>query len=451
MIMRKTAIIFSLLFFIGSIVTAQDVGLLSKKIIIEQSIKDKVEFAINKIINKEYYVVVVNAELVKPKPQQPKEEVQQEELKPDLKEDTKPYAPIPGLPAIPTLTTAQADSEVDTGKDLIITKQTQETTVLGRIDIAIYIEEAKATASTIKNIGVLIRDVVPQVASCNDCIRFETMNLKETTNLATSENQTISQLIEQIETLERAKREEIQERKERELELLQIKLKQEEDSRKQWEDDARAREYRRDQADSTRLSNFEIEEKDRQRKRDSLLVVRDFEVKQINDKRIEELQYTNQRSFDLLENQIKKTPLNSTNIDTAPADQSLLSIDKGLSTGAFPWLTIIIIILVVAIIGTLLFLAFRNPSVKPVYLRPKKQAEEEPNKTPSENKSQKPQPEFTKTNVNQDEDVMRTEINSMRQSAVTMSVGQKESASNIIKDWLNEGEEKSESPTEGEK
>ena len=35
-------------------------------------------------------------------------------------------------------------------------------------------------------------------------------------------------------------------------------------------------------------------------------------------------------------------------------------------------------------------------------------------------------------------DVVRAETNSLRQSAVTMSAGQKEGASQIISDWLDE-------------
>ena len=56
-----------------------------------------------------------------------------------------------------------------------------------------------------------------------------------------------------------------------------------------------------------------------------------------------------------------------------------------------------------------------------------------------------PQPTFVQpTMAHQDDNVIRSEMQSMRQSAVSMSVGQKEGASQIIKDWLAYG-----SPSDG--
>ena len=42
------------------------------------------------------------------------------------------------------------------------------------------------------------------------------------------------------------------------------------------------------------------------------------------------------------------------------------------------------------------------------------------------------------TESNEDSDVVRSEIRSLRQSAVTMSAGQRDGASQIISDWLDE-------------
>ena len=48
------------------------------------------------------------------------------------------------------------------------------------------------------------------------------------------------------------------------------------------------------------------------------------------------------------------------------------------------------------------------------------------------------------TLANENTDVQRSELNSLRQSAVSMSVGQKEGATQIVKDWLDDGEGSSE-------
>ena len=41
------------------------------------------------------------------------------------------------------------------------------------------------------------------------------------------------------------------------------------------------------------------------------------------------------------------------------------------------------------------------------------------------------------TSANMNSDVKRSELNSLRQSAVSMSVGQKDGATQIVKDWLS--------------
>ena len=49
------------------------------------------------------------------------------------------------------------------------------------------------------------------------------------------------------------------------------------------------------------------------------------------------------------------------------------------------------------------------------------------------------------TAANESNDVVRSELNSLRQSAVSMSVGQKEGATQIVQDWLEiDGEQNTE-------
>ena len=65
---------------------------------------------------------------------------------------------------------------------------------------------------------------------------------------------------------------------------------------------------------------------------------------------------------------------------------------------------------------------------KVVYLKPKHTPE------PPAPQAFTPPP----TESNENADVMRSEIRSLRQSAVTMSAGQRDGASQIISDWLDE-------------
>tara|TARA_B100000686_G_C16364756_1_gene749533 strand:+ start:127 stop:294 length:168 start_codon:yes stop_codon:yes gene_type:complete len=48
-----------------------------------------------------------------------------------------------------------------------------------------------------------------------------------------------------------------------------------------------------------------------------------------------------------------------------------------------------------------------------------------------------------KSTYQQDDDSIRSEFKSLRQTAVSLTVGEKESATNLIKDWLDDNPNKS--------
>ncbi|MAM98914.1 MAG: hypothetical protein CMF91_03395 [Candidatus Marinimicrobia bacterium] len=85
---------------------------------------------------------------------------------------------------------------------------------------------------------------------------------------------------------------------------------------------------------------------------------------------------------------------------------------------------------------------------KVVYLKPKG---DDKNATSNENTSPPAPAPYTAppTESNQNTDVINSEVRTLRQSAVTMSAGQKEGASQIISDWLDESTD-NESSTEEE-
>ena len=86
---------------------------------------------------------------------------------------------------------------------------------------------------------------------------------------------------------------------------------------------------------------------------------------------------------------------------------------------------------------------------KVVYLKPKnnKNAKKEDNKT--EDSANTPQPVMPPTTASVDEGVLQSEIQTQRQSAVAMSAGQKEGATQILKDWLDESKNDDENNSEG--
>ena len=81
-----------------------------------------------------------------------------------------------------------------------------------------------------------------------------------------------------------------------------------------------------------------------------------------------------------------------------------------------------------------------------VYLKPKETNTENQKLAPQESTTSS----FPQTNANENEEVQRSELQSLRQSAVTMSAGQKEGASQIISDWLDESSSDDDSSSEEE-
>ena len=100
---------------------------------------------------------------------------------------------------------------------------------------------------------------------------------------------------------------------------------------------------------------------------------------------------------------------------------------EGLTSGN----TLLIIVAVVALLLLVMVFVLARKKKKVVYLKPKKSSE--PN---AQQQGYTPPP----TESNYNEDVLRSQIKSLRQSAVSMSAGQKEGASQIISDWLDEGD-----------
>ena len=98
-------------------------------------------------------------------------------------------------------------------------------------------------------------------------------------------------------------------------------------------------------------------------------------------------------------------------------------------------LYIIIGIGVLAVILLIVFMQMKK-NKKIVYLKPKDNNNQETTATAQA----QPPAQYTAppTESNENADVVRSEVSSLRQSAVTMSAGQKEGASQIISDWLDE-------------
>ena len=109
---------------------------------------------------------------------------------------------------------------------------------------------------------------------------------------------------------------------------------------------------------------------------------------------------------------------------------------------------LIVLFILIGIVVMLVTLSFLNKGPKTVYLKPKNQSEG-PNQQfdQTSNNSQefnKPLSNNQFTQAYDDGSVIQSDLKSIKQSAVKMSVGQKQGASQIVQDWLDDGENQSE-------
>ena len=103
-----------------------------------------------------------------------------------------------------------------------------------------------------------------------------------------------------------------------------------------------------------------------------------------------------------------------------------------------------IIILLIICLMIVAILAAGNKKPKTVYLKQKskgKEKEKDKNGSDERDDTSEPAPEPA-VPPRPDEDAMRSEIRSLRQTAVSLTVGEKEGASALIKEWLEDNPNK---------
>jgi len=83
----------------------------------------------------------------------------------------------------------------------------------------------------------------------------------------------------------------------------------------------------------------------------------------------------------------------------------------------------------------LLIMVMKNK--EPIYLKPKTNNDVSPsdNNTPSYETTPPP---YVPTQANENDEVLRSELQSLRQSAVSMSVSEKAGANQIVQDWIDD-------------
>lgn len=392
-----------------STLICQNAELITQKINVENAIRDKVSVTINKLVNRNDYVIIVNARMdLKPS-------FQLDAEKSSNSNKTQSYNPIPGLlPTVPmqNIQEPQDNSSFNYSTDKYL---------LYGLDIAVYLDEDISSGGLQQNISRLVLEAIPEIIDCDDCIRFETMQMNNSTD------SNYQDMINKIEKLEKEKRDGEEQIINWKFDQLEEQLMIAEEARQEWESQARERERQRDQADSIRLAELQKIEKEYRAKQDSLYQLTSFKLDKAIQSRIDSDAETKAQLIDIIKkginNDNKENQFSDVITSDVPEDLDMKKASSN-SNNLLIWIVVSVILLLLMI---LLFVVIRNQKQTPVYLKPK-------NGEPKDITAQPKRP--VETYAEESSDVKRSELNSLRQSAVSMSVGQKDGATQIVKDWL---------------
>ena len=412
-----------ILFIFTTFLFSQNVELITQKINVENAIRDKVNVTINKLLQQSQYVIIVNARMdLKAFSLSGGEE--------DASNNGQRYSAIPGL-----LPTVPQNIKETTGNTY---KYSTDKYLLYGLDIAIYLESSIATGAMQQNIQALVKESIPEIKDCDDCVRFETMNMS-----ASGSSSSYQELLKKIEELEADKRSAEQQILNWKFDQLENQLALSEDARTEWENQARQREKSRQTSDSIRLASLESIEKEYRKKQDSLYLITSIKLDEAVRGRLESNDQLQDKLIDIIKSGIDP-------------EVDVLRGDKGMSTT-----TLILIILGTVFVSTLIGTIMLMVSRKPVYLKPKEKSVKENNSNSSSNPSSNPSvvaesetASFDPTHANDNSDVARSDLKDLRQSTVALGVSQKDGSNQIVQDWLDTSPDEnasSEDNTEDEK
>lgn len=418
----------NIIFVISSVLIGQNAELITQKINVENAIRDKVSVMITKLVDRDNFVIIVNARMdQKPSFQMNSSNNMAETQNNDNSKESVGYSPIPGLlPTMPKQTIYEPE------KSSAFSYSTEKYLLYG-LDIAIYLDQDIVTGGLQQNIKRLILETLPEIVDCDDCLRFETMQIKNS-----KETGTYQEMLDKIAQLEEDRRQAEQQIMNWKFDQLEEQLAIADDARSQWEEQARQREKSRQVADSLRLAKLQKIEAEYRRRQDSLYLTTSLKLDDAIRGRIQSEEDLNNKLIDIIKSGINNN-VNEDVVKSESKDYNNIDLDRNLNSGGNMMLWIVISIIILLLI-VLLIVVLKNQRQKPVYLKPKEN-DEEAKPMPA---AEAPMAVQNQTLANDNTDVQRSELNSLRQSAVSMSVGQKEGATQIVKDWLDDGEGSSE-------
>ena len=424
--MKNFTKIFLMILTVMNFSQSQNAELISQQITIENAIKNKVDAVINKFLKSSEYLTIVNARLDF-KPVSLKS-VDQENMQQN--QSSSQYSVIPGLmPSIPTQQSLYKQS--NQSQDLSFSG---EKYILYQLEIIIYLDESVSTGSLQTNLSTVVMQNLKEV-DCENCIRFETLELPGGDTSGMSNDSNLKSLLDEIDSLKEAMRNsqlEIKDSQINELEDINAKYL---DEIQGFQDHLKEQDRIRQEAEELRMARLEENERNYRAKQDSLYVLTSIKLDEAVRGRIQSEETTKKELLNVIKMQIQGEGLDGNVSDNTQSDLFTKTPSSGKSgMSSQMWLMILILLLLLAI---LLVVITRGKQT--VYLKPK--SNNGNNAEPaSENISNTSSMSLGTTQANDNDDVKKTELQSLRQKAVSMSVSEKAGANQIVQDWLGDTE-----------
>ena len=430
--MKKHILVF-FIFLALQIVNAKEAKIFLKQVELEKVYTAKVTNFLDKMFDSSDYYVFADVQLVEKSKEEEKVVDKKKEEESQESSDPFGYTFIEGLGldggSLPTIPGGGASQPTKKAK-----MNDDDEYIMTGLKISVYLSENIYNVESRETITNFVNTNIQEIRNCFDCFVLDKMpskytsknseNLQAAYDSQASAHSAISALRDSLKWAvfqqeQKTLRDELarlQENDSREIELLERQIDEATSAREFWEDQEARRKVLQNNLDSLKFISLIEIEKEYRAKTNELLDNMTSDYEQTVQARLDDAKDTEERLFSLLESNSKNT--------TGTGDD--VELESWTGTSGFGLLPTIAIIAVVLIAIVLLILKLNKKKV--VYLKPKHTPE------PPAPQSFTPPP----TESNENADVKRSEIRSLRQSAVTMSAGQRDGASQIISDWLDE-------------
>ena len=424
--MKNFTKIFLMILMVMNLSQSQNAELISQQITIENAIKNKVDAVINKFLKPSEYLTIVNARLdFKPLSLKSVDQQQSQGT-----QSSSQYSVIPGLmPSIPTEQSLYKQS--NQSQDLSFSG---EKYILYQLEIIIYLDESVSTGSLQTNLSTVVMQNLKEV-DCENCIRFETLELPGQEGGSVANDANLQSLLDEIDSLKETMRNsqlEIKDSQINELEDINAKYL---DEIQGFQDHLKEQDRIRQEAEELRMARLEENERNYRAKQDSLYVLTSIKLDEAVRGRIQSEETTKKELLNVIKMQIQGEEMEGGVSDNTQSDLFTKTPSSGKSgMSSQMWLMILILILLLAI---LLVVILKGKQT--VYLKPKNNNENNLDAQSLKTANSNPV-EFVATQANENDDVKKTELQSLRQKAVSMSVSEKAGANQIVQDWLGDTE-----------